>query len=71
MTTNSIKLKDNLLKNVIYNLNNNYIVLINSKGHFVKYSSSDRNYDPEYTKVPEIGDPKKSFNITSDKFFQT
>jgi hypothetical protein len=44
---------------------------VGSNGQFFKLTSSDKNYDPDWTKVPEIADTKKSYNIASNKFFQT
>lgn len=42
-------------------------MFVGSNGMFFKATSSDKNYDPAYTKVPEIGDSKKSYNIAANK----
>lgn len=46
-----------------------FIVLISPKGYYIKYSSTDKNFDPDWHKVPEIADVKKSYNIASNKYF--
>ena len=47
------------------------IVIVGSNGQYFKVTQSDKNYDPEYTKVQEMGDTIKSFNIAASKVFQT
>ncbi|CDW76315.1 UNKNOWN [Stylonychia lemnae] len=44
--------------------------VVGLNGHFYKKTSSDKNYDPQYNKVQEMGDCIKSFNIASNKDFQ-
>jgi hypothetical protein len=68
---NTLKLKEihqNNVSNIHFLLAT--IVIMDSKGYFLQPTSSDKNYDPVYTKQPEIGDTKKSFNIYSNKHLQ-
>lgn len=44
--------------------------MINGKGDFYSQVSSDKNFDPQYTKVPEISDTKKSFNIGASNAYK-
>jgi hypothetical protein len=56
---------------IYFNLTWYFIVFISPSGMYVKYATSDKNYDPEYTKVPEIADTKKSYNIACNSYFQS
>eukprot|EP00347_Sterkiella_histriomuscorum_P008063 403346516 len=46
------------------------LVIVGNNGCYFKQTSSDKNYDPDWTKVPEMADTKKSYNIAANPCFQ-